>query len=680
MRFLKPYIIILLCVVVYGVHMAKGNTDAIIEDIYYRLQEDGSASVDYETLYEDLARYAENPINLNDTDREQLKKLYFLSDLQIENLLYYIYRTGGMQTIYELRLVEGLASYDIRNLLPFVRVGKPAERKDPLRAKDMLHYGRHQLLGRMDYGRQTREGTQFRPEEETEDTDLPQGGKYLGSPLYASLRYDYHYRDRLYAGLRMEKDAGEQFWGTHNKGFDSYGAYIQLNGIGPFKTIVAGDFRAAFGQGLVLNRDFSFGKSSYVLDVSPRTNGLRKCSSMDEYNFFRGIGATARIGRFGLTAFYSFRILDADTAGGSFPSLYTTGLHRTVSEVTKKRTLHQHAFGANATYTYNTVQVGLTLAGAVFNIPCLPRPTLYNAGYFRGDYQLTAGIDYRWRIHKFYLFGETALTHRLGVATVNGVKYYPVSALGIVALHRYYSGRFDNLFANAFAETSSMNNEQGIYIGLEARPARFWRISAYADTYSFPRPKYGIDKPSAGFDYFLQADYAPRADLNMYLRLRWEEKAANRSGVSTVAGRVTQKDRASVRYRIDYRFGTLTGKNQLDMTLAKTGTDKPAYGFSFLQDLLYRPERFPLSGGIRFQVFHTDTYDNRLYTYENDVLYALSIPMLNGTGCRYYLNLRYDYGNYLSVWLKAAQTVYLDSPLPAMRRTSDISLLLRCKF
>ena len=41
------------------------------------------------------------------TTKQQLEQFPFLTDIQIENLLAYVYIHGQMQTIYELQLVEG---------------------------------------------------------------------------------------------------------------------------------------------------------------------------------------------------------------------------------------------------------------------------------------------------------------------------------------------------------------------------------------------------------------------------------------------------------------------------------------------------------------------------------------------------------------------------------------------
>ncbi len=47
--------------------------------------------------------------------------------------------------------------------------------------------------------------------------------QYLGYGYYHSLRYSFHYRDKIYLGLTAEKDAGEPFFaGQNRKGYDFY--------------------------------------------------------------------------------------------------------------------------------------------------------------------------------------------------------------------------------------------------------------------------------------------------------------------------------------------------------------------------------------------------------------------------------------------------------------------------
>ena len=94
--------------------------DAILEDIYNQLSEDGEAPL--EDIQEELLDIAAHPINLNQTTADELSRLRFLSDEQIDAILLYQYE-HPFQEIYELQLIDCLKDYEIRNLLPFVYVG-----------------------------------------------------------------------------------------------------------------------------------------------------------------------------------------------------------------------------------------------------------------------------------------------------------------------------------------------------------------------------------------------------------------------------------------------------------------------------------------------------------------------------------------------------------------------------
>ena len=57
--------------------------------------------------------------------------------------------------------------------------------------------------------------------------------------------------------------------------------------------------------------------------------------------------------------------------------------------------------------------------------------------------------------------------------------------------------------------------------------------------------------------------------------------------------------------------------------------------------------------------FETDSYDSRIYSFENDVLYSFSIPALFYKGYRYYLNANFDVSKKLTLWARFAQTIQL---------------------
>jgi hypothetical protein len=638
---------------------AVSTTEQLIADIFEQYTAESEVAIDYDSFFEDLMFCAQNPINLNQATQDQLEKLPFLSDIQIENILSYIYKSGSIQTIYELQLVEGLDMTDIRRMLPFVKVGKENDTQKKIYWNDLFKYGNNELIFRLDKGLETKEGYQFLPEEDQNPTST-NTKNYLGNSLYNLIRYSYHFKDRIQLGFNAEKDAGEQFWGKTNKGYDFYSFHAQLNHFGKFQTIVIGDFRANFGQGLVLHSDFGIGKSSYVLNVTSRSSGLKKFSSFDEYNFFRGGGATLRLGKFDLSAFYSNKMMDGDTVNESFPTIIKTGYHRTLDEFNKKNTVNQQIIGGNVTYTNMNLQVGITAVHTQLDKSLIADKSVYNYFYFSGKMQTAGSIFYRYRWKKLNLFGETAMTDNGSIATLNGCYFSPVSQVNLVILQRYYSPEYDTFYASSFSETSRINDENGLYLGAEVRPFRKWKLAAYADSYRFPWPKYGIDAPSVGKDYLFQADFAAKRNTTMYWRFKFEEKQTNLSASGAVMPVVVPLQKTSMRYQLTYSFRNFYFKNVLEGNLSHQGQGDWTYGIMALQDVSYNFTTIPLKVDVRCQFFDAVDYENRFYSYEKDVLYAFSIPMYFGQGNRYYLNLQYDLNKRMSLWLKIAQTIYAD--------------------
>lgn len=74
------------------------------------------------------------------------------------------------------------------------------------------------------------------------------------------------------------------------------------------------------------------------------------------------------------------------------------------------------------------------------------------------------------------------------------------------------------------------------------------------------------------------------------------------------------------------------------------------------QDIKWTYKRFQLY--TRFALFDTPDYDTRLYAYENDVLYTVSVPAYYYTGNRIYGMLKVEINSYLDVWIRLSQSFY----------------------
>ena len=159
-----------------------------------------------------------------------------------------------------------------------------------------MKYGKNEVITRIDIPFYKRKGYEH---------------TYLGPSVYNSVKYAFRYRDQLYAGFVAEKDAGEPFFALHNRqGYDYYSFYLLLKDCGRLKTLAVGNYRLSFGQGLVISTDYLLGKTVYASSFNTRSGGIRKHSSTDETNYFRGAAATLSITKqWSISGFYSHRSL-----------------------------------------------------------------------------------------------------------------------------------------------------------------------------------------------------------------------------------------------------------------------------------------------------------------------------------------------------------------------------------
>lgn len=273
--------------------------------------------------------------------------------------------------------------------------------------------------------------------------------------------------------------------------------------------MAVGNYRVSFGQGLVLGNGFGLGKTFSLATAEYRTEGFRKHSSSDEYNYFRGVGGTVRlVSRWRVSAFYSHRDLDGVVEDGEITSIYKTGLHRTAKEAAKRHAFVMQAAGGNVAYGGRHLKVGVTGLYYFFDRPYEPTLRKYARYNLRGNRFYNVGVDYAYRSGRWALVGEAAKGKR-GYAFLNQLRYQVGGQYKVMLIHRYYSHDYWGMFARSFGESSALQNENGWFLAGEASPFARWRFFGGIDLFSFPWWKYRISKPSQGVDGLFQVTFTP---------------------------------------------------------------------------------------------------------------------------------------------------------------------------
>lgn len=677
----KLFVILMLFTIAGTTHSQETDArtiEQLIADIYDQYAAESEEELpDPEVFYDELLQLATHPLLLNSANREELERLPFLTPMQVENILYHRYTFGIFTSLYELQLVEGLDMTDIRRMLPFIKLGDGVAESDEVYWWEIRKYGRHELYQRTDFAVETKKG--YLPLEQTGNT-----APYSGDRIYSSLKYRFDFRDRIRFNLTVEKDAGEPWWTGSGPGFIS--GSLQLRSFGGFANLVVGDFTAGFGQGLVLRQGFRRGKSALATQVINTTAGFKRYASTNEHQFFRGVATSVRKSDFTFHAFASYRTIDATIDDSLFRSIYTTGLHRTLSEQEKNDRVDQSTAGINITYSRPLYELGFTGVYTRFSQALVPETKPYNQFYFSGLQQFSSGFHYRFRWLLFNIFGETAPAGNNELATVNGLLFSPSSRVSVAMVHRYYPYRFNSLFASSFSAQSRTGNEQGMYIGVEMLPLARWKLTAYADSYRFAWLRYGVDAPSYGNDLLLQLQHEASRKLRLTLRYRYRQAFGSRRLTSNPVVEINSESKWSGRFQLDYTTGLVEFRNSVEVN-QYSGAGTPTIGYAAWQDVGAGLSTLPLKFSLRYLVFNAPANDNRIYTYEADVLHAFSSPSFSGKGNRLYLVAQYTLAPRVSVWIKASQVRYADGrmqigsgneQLEGTKRT-EFHILLRFK-
>ncbi len=606
-----------------------------------------------DTWLQDMEHFRKHPLPVNKAAEEEFRQLRVLNDLQIASLLSYRRLFGKLVSIYELQAVPHWDLVTIRKLIPFITLEEPFSLKEGIGPR--FQKGEHSLLFRLS---QTLAGKK----------PVRDPG-YTGSPLRLLLRYRYAYKNLLQAGILGDKDAGEPFLKAPARaGFDFYSAHLFLRKLGAVQAVAIGDFTVNMGQGLIHWQSLAFRKSAEVTAVKRQSAVLRPYSSSGEFYFHRGAGVTVKKGKLETTLFISFRQLSANAVFDSvmqyryITSLLTSGLHRSPAELADRNQVSQTGAGATIRYTGKRGQVAVNAVAFRFSLPIQKRNEPYNLYAINGRHWRNLSVDYSHTYRNLHFFGEAAVDREFNRAFINGLLMSVEPRVELTLLHRHIAAGYQSVYGNAFTESTSPVGENGIYTGISIRPGTGWRISAYSDLYRFPWLRYRVDAPGRGSDWLLWIQYSPGKQAEIYLRFRNESKQGNMREETGSMNYLAFQTRENWRINLVFRLNSaIQLRSRLEMTKISGKGPFEENGYLIYNDILYKPMGRPFSAGIRLQYFESESYDSRIYAYENDVLYSYSIPAFSGKGTRVYLNFNIELFPGLDIWLRVAQTAYRKS-------------------
>lgn len=612
---------------------AQVDTTAMQNNLYDVLED---ATTDKEGVeYYDLVEYLmQNKIPVNTASVAELMRIpntdrrSAIAIIRHRNLL------GGINNENDLRSTEGVSQELIDRIIPFLIFGD---------VKDVSFFDSiNKSFEAIDFTLRSRGIHDLQQDKAFRD------GKYYGSNWKIYNRFVVSKDKNIHAGVLTEKDPGEKSLND----FTTFHFYAR--DIGVVKNFVAGDYLFEFGQGLALWSRYSVGKGIETVGILPRNaKGVIPYLSSDENLFLRGAAVQFSFKNLNLYTFYSVRNLDGsiDQSTNQITSIRLDGLHRDSSEVAHQRIVNEKLFGVSLDYSFSEIGgIGFLYStssyGNEFEKKTLLDPSGNRFDYFAGNYNFSFG--------NIYFSGEAAY-NKISLATINSAEIAVDKNFSLLFSYRNYPYDYWSLHSNGFGEKDGTQNESGFYSGLKWR-TNYGNFYFYYDQFKYPIGDEKLPLAIKGNEFLIYYSVKPFRDSEFRLRYtnQLKESVAALNGEYGVVSRRNDNFRTELLYKLS-KFVQMRSRIEF-VKVYPTTISENEKGLLIFQDVKYAPTA-SLSFSSRIVFFQTDSYDSRVYEFENDLTGVMSNPALYGDGMRWYLVSRYNTSFGLSLSMKYSELI-----------------------
>ncbi len=640
----------------------KGDTVGVDDEIPIEmLIENETEDSEDSELLDRLLKLKDNPVDINSANSGELQTIPYIDAILATKIIEYRIKNKKFYSIIELRYIDGLDDVLYSKIKRFVIVKSSQVdfTKDEFGVVKKIQDSKKGFFSNLKVEFRSRFSNDLQPSAGYLDNSYTGSRPKLYNRIftrYSSKGYDFS------GGLLAEKDPGEKSFADHIGGYAEFQMPFILN------QVLLGDYTLEFGQGITLWGSYSFSKGSEAVSGKKKKDGgINSYSSVNEIEYFRGVAGKVKLptsfGDFSLYGFYSNNNIDAsiDTTLDQLSSFYEDGYHRTESEIFRNNSGKEKLLGGRFLYetkTFGSTKIGLTYYKAEYS-----KPFKYKSIFeFSGKNSNGLGVDYDIVFKNLNFFGEWARSYTDVVGGLAGLKILFLKQADLIFIVRNYPANFIMLHSYGFGEQSGVSqNEFGIYSGIKFRIGKLAVIDAYYDQFKFPYATFYNPVPTKGNDFLLFTEW--NVARNFKLSTKYKNEIKEQTALSTNQFGLDEDkifDRRQTNYRLQFDydiFNTFRISSRFEyvfvdydaMAISQKGT-------LFFSDIRIKPFRDLILDG-RFIVFQTDSYDSRIYEFEDEINGVISNLGLYGKGRRWYLVLKYKPYNFLELSARYSETV-----------------------
>ena len=637
---------------------------------------------DHTELFEHFEYYLRHPLSLNTASANDIAQLGILNEIQANEIIAHRLKYGKFLTLEELQQIESISLQDIRMIQPFVKAGHDGIFPSPS-LQTIMHEGKSMLLHRTSRILEQQEGYR---------SSRPIESRYMGNAFKLYNRFQFSYYNRLSLGVSMEKDAGERFrFDRHQKGFDFYSVHCYLKDIGRIHQLAIGDYVLQYGQGLTLWTGMAYGGVG-IASLKRNPRGILPYRSVNENQFLRGVATSYRLGQVNLDVFYSNKQIDSrliqevGERKSKISSLPQSGFHRTPSEINNRRNTKELLMGQHMTLHFKRARIGITSVYQELSHGFHPTASDFKRYDLPRAYQFNVGWDHQFYWKNFLFYGEFADKDFKSISFLQGVLWSIGNQLSLGYLFRSYSKKHRSTHNNPISNSSSNSNEIAHSISADLKIGKAINILAFLDLHRTPWIKTSLKGLESSVEHSVQLNYSSSKRSQLYFRYRGRQRT-KRTTEPQVLRMLSEELYRSLRIQFNQSVTEFIRiQNRIEFNSYKF-EDQHSRGFLIYQDLIYQNKNAPLSLSLRYGLFDTDEFENRIYAYERDLLYVFSVPAYQGKGVRFVFLLKWSIKKGIDFWLRFDQSSYFErltvgSGLEKIENTkrSQIKSQLRLQF
>jgi hypothetical protein len=595
-----------------------------------------------ETQVLDLMR---NPIQINKANENDLEKLFFLNQNQIQTIVEHKRKYGPFISKYELQAIEGFSPELASLIANFISLSE-SKQSDYFKLWKMIQLSQKELIICSEIKLPMSRGYQ--------DNDA-----YLGNPFHQSLRFRGNFQKRLYYGFGIEKDPGEPF----GKMGDFQTFHLMYQGNKLIKTLAFGDYHLNLGMGLNMGTSGFGAKSSMVLQSQINRDGILPYRSLGENGFLRGIAVGIEKNKLHSDFWLSASPLTAQIQYDSLmqedflSAINASGYHRTSLEISRKNSGLQWSSGFHTKYQTKRLKLGsifcLNQTGSSSNLTAtnLVQTAQKQIGFY-GNYQLK----------NTSLGGEISKPFQGKTAYLFNISLPLNSKTDWIFIYRNYPAIYNNPYSKAWSTYGSIGNEIGYYTAFVFTPKRKIKYSFYLDIFQSKNPRYQISFPSQGYELFADYNLSLSKTSQLYLRGVFTHKEKDFSKeISSIKKLGTEE---KYQFRIQYQLGISdqsTYRFRAEKIWVKKTDNTWVSGHMMYHDFSWHQLKKKYSFHGRIQLFNVSDYLARIYVLEGDILYNYSSYQMQNTGIRFYLMGNYRITKNLVLDWRFSQTYLPES-------------------